>query len=384
MPTSPLETQIRGLYNTERGVEGKLNSDSVTKQEIGDGFSINLLQFPEYLGTREMNQYVLFNINVRGKSQLKLGEEKKIAVVNRVGSANLTEKELQKAKVGDEAIKGAVLGAAGAAAVSKIISDMGGAKQATTGINRDTRNKVVTATIGGLVGATGAVLLGSTDLLAADTTYRISDSIALYINEPPQVKYNAQYENKDLGSLAGFIGGASITDSLMGNGNLGEGAMALGMTAAKLPSAAGIGGMNTADIIGASSKVGLNPFKEVLFQSIDFRSFSFKYRFMPKSDQEAKNIQAIIKTFKFHMHPELSTNKLFFIYPSEFEISYIFEGKENEYFHKFKPCVLESMDVTYGGEQYSSFTDGKPTEVNLSLTFKETEILTKSQVKVGY
>jgi hypothetical protein len=84
------------------------------------------------------------------------------------------------------------------------------------------------------------------------------------------------------------------------------------------------------------------------------------------------------------MHPELSTNKLFFIYPSEFEISYIFEGKENEYFHKFKPCVLESMDVTYGGEQYSSFTDGKPTEVNLSLTFKETEILTKSQVKVGY
>ncbi len=105
---------------------------------------------------------------------------------------------------------------------------------------------------------------------------------------------------------------------------------------------------------------------------------------MPKSKQEANQVKAIINRFKFHMHPELSENKLFFIYPSEFEISYIFKGKHNDYFHKFKRCVLESMDVNYGGEQYSSFTDGKPTEINLSLVFRETEILTKQQVKDGY
>ena len=64
MPTSPLEKQITGLYNTERSIKGKLTSDSVTKEEIGSGFSINVMQFPEYLGTRELNQYVLFNINV--------------------------------------------------------------------------------------------------------------------------------------------------------------------------------------------------------------------------------------------------------------------------------------------------------------------------------
>lgn len=381
MPTSPIEKQITGLYNTERSIKGKLTSDSVTKEEIGSGFSINVMQFPEYLGTRELNQYVLFNINVRGKSKLKLGSEKKVAVVERVGSANLNKAGLQAAKVGDEIAKGAGVGIAGQAAVSKIMADMGSGRQAQTGINRTwLRNAFA-----GLVGATGAVALGATELLEADTTYRISDAIALYINDPPQVKYNAQYENKDLGSLAGFVGGLSAVDSLGSGAGLAlEGGQALGMSLAKLPSAAGIGGMNTADIIGASSKVGLNPFKEVLFQSIDFRSFQFKYRFMPKSEIEAKNIKAIIDTFKFHMHPELSANKLFFIYPSEFEISYVFEGKGNEYFHKFKPCVLESMDVTYGGEQYSSFTDGKPTEVNLSLTFRETEILTKAQVKEGY
>ena len=381
MPTSPIESQITGLYNSERGIKGKLTSDDVTKKEIGSSFSINVMQFPDYLGTKELNQFILFNINVRGKSTLTLGTEKKIAVVNRTGSAQPDKDQLAAAKLADSTTKGAAVAIAGKAAVSKLIADMGGNKQQATGINRVLANNVKT----GIIGAGVGIALGATGLLAADTTYRISDTIALYINEPPQVKYNAQYENKDLGSLAGFVGGMSAVDSLgSGLGMAGEGAQALGMTLAKAPSAAGIGGMNTADIVGASAKVGLNPFKEVLFQSIDFRSFSFKYRFMPKSDIEAKNIKAIIDTFKFHMHPELSTNKLFFIYPSEFEISYVFQGKENEYFHKFKPCVLESMDVTYGGEQYSSFTDGRPTEVNLSLTFKETEILTKAQVKVGY
>jgi hypothetical protein len=35
MPTSPLESQIRGLYNdTERGIKGKLSSDDITKKEM--------------------------------------------------------------------------------------------------------------------------------------------------------------------------------------------------------------------------------------------------------------------------------------------------------------------------------------------------------------
>ena len=89
------------------------------------------------------------------------------------------------------------------------------------------------------------------------------------------------------------------------------------------------------------------------------------------------------------MHPELSANKLFFIYPSEFQITYHFGDRENNknnkgYYHKFKPCVLETMDVSYGGDQFSSFVDGNPTEINLSLSFRETEILTKQQIAQGY
>jgi hypothetical protein len=158
--------------------------------------------------------------------------------------------------------------------------------------------------------------------------------------------------------------------------------MALGMQLDKVPQLVGLGA--PADILGAATKVAINPFKEVLFESIDFRSFAFKYRFFPKSLDESNKVFEIIKRFKFHMHPDLSDNRLFMIYPSEFEIGYYFEGKQNKYFHKFKPCVLESLDVTYGSDNFASFKDGHPTEINMNLTFRETEILTKQQIKDGY
>jgi hypothetical protein len=80
----------------------------------------------------------------------------------------------------------------------------------------------------------------------------------------------------------------------------------------------------------------------------------------------------------------MSEGKLFFIYPSEFQISYYFGSKENLYFHKFAPCALESMEVSYGGEQFSSFDDGNPVEVNMVLTFRELSILTKKMIQKGY
>ena len=80
----------------------------------------------------------------------------------------------------------------------------------------------------------------------------------------------------------------------------------------------------------------------------------------------------------------LRKGKLFFIYPSEFNITYYFGNKINPYFHKFTTCVLESMDVSYGGDQFSSFRNGEPTEINMSLTFRELEVLTKSMINQGF
>jgi hypothetical protein len=39
------------------------------------------------------------------------------------------------------------------------------------------------------------------------------------------------------------------------------------------------------------------------------------------------------------------------------------------------------MQVEYGGEQFSSFSSGAPTEINLTLSFRELELITKESIK---
>jgi hypothetical protein len=62
--------------------------------------------------------------------------------------------------------------------------------------------------------------------------------------------------------------------------------------------------------------------------------------------------------------------------------------QENDYLHKISTCVLKSMDVTYGGERYKTFTANSegapPVETSISLQFEELELITKERVHEGF
>ena len=157
----------------------------------------------------------------------------------------------------------------------------------------------------------------------------------------------------------------------------------LGALAKGVPGMRGVG--DTTVAAGKlAAKVATNPFREVLFEAINYRSFNFSYTFLPKSIKEVYNIKQIIDLFKFHMHPELSKDGLFYVYPSQFDIQYYFQGKENNFLHKISTCVLTNMQVDYGNEYFSSFRGGEPTEIRMKLTFQETELMTKERIVKGY
>ena len=85
------------------------------------------------------------------------------------------------------------------------------------------------------------------------------------------------------------------------------------------------------------------------------------------------------------MHPELSGGKLFYLYPSEFDIQYYYKDQENNYLNRFARCALTDLSVEYGGEQFATFEDGSPVEIGLSLTFQELEQMTSEGIeKNGY
>jgi hypothetical protein len=368
-------------YNQDTSEDFSNNAFGTNKKDKNK-FKVNITQYPSDLQTApNLQHYVLFNINIRGKSKFK--EEKVLFEVKRnPNSANLTADQLASGP-----IRALTIGAAGVGAgvaVSALAKGVAKAFGLTGGKNPLVSESTVNVGAN-LIGTGAGVAIGAAvkeaDILKPDTTYRISDAIALYVDGPPAIKYSMNYANKELGTLLGVLSGSVFDSQGFAPGSMEAGA-AMGASLAKLPGAFGAADIGSA--LSASTGTSLNPFKETVFESVDFRSFAFKYKFFPKNKKESDDVYNIINTFKFHMHPEMSAGKLFFIYPSEFNISYYFGSAENGYFHKFATCVLENMDVNYGGEQLSSFRDGAPTEINMSLTFRELEILTKSMIQEGY
>jgi hypothetical protein len=61
------------------------------------------------------------------------------------------------------------------------------------------------------------------------------------------------------------------------------------------------------------------------------------------------------------------------------------EAYENDYFTRLSTCVLQDCNVNYTpGDKVRTFADGAPTQITMSLTFIETEVLTKERINEGY
>lgn len=146
--------------------------------------------------------------------------------------------------------------------------------------------------------------------------------------------------------------------------------------------------------VSAATGLAANPKKEMIFESVNFRTFNLDYRFYPKSPAEMGRLFNIIKLLKYHMHPEFlvpstSTDKsgmFTFIYPSEFDITfYSRQGMENPFVNKISTCVLTSINVNYTPDAFwVGHEDGSPNGIQMSMTFKEISILTKEQIAGGF
>ena len=72
------------------------------------------------------------------------------------------------------------------------------------------------------------------------------------------------------------------------------------------------------------------------------------------------------------------------IIPSTFDIQYMYKDGINENLHKISRCVMESMNVTYGGDRYKTYEDGVPVETAISLSFKEMDLITAEEAARGF
>lgn len=246
--------------------------------------------------------------------------------------------------------------------------------------------------LGGVKGATagaGAAALASVGVGVASTMApdavrsqkRLKTAIALHIPNQLSVRYGVQWSEDEVSSLArANVGGTEILKAISEDPK----SDVTGVGAAIIANIALTKGPNTA---GNSAALGIaaNPKKEQVFKGVDFRTFSFDYQFFPRNVEEANNVLRIVEEFKYHMHPEFKdTNNFVYIYPSEFDITYFANGRENRNLHRHTSCVLTSMNVNYTPNGvFTTFDNGMPTQINMTLEFRELALLTKDKVKDG-
>lgn len=222
---------------------------------------------------------------------------------------------------------------------------------------------------------------------------RVTDSIILYTPPGLQTSYNVSHEGTEAGMMADILGMGGA-GSISGNfadflGRIGEVGQKLGaeLGGAALALIPGVG-----DLKGALTKVTGKAFNnnlEMVFKGVPMREFSYNFEFAPKNRKELDNSRKIINLFKYHMHPEIADVGNDFIVPSQFQITYMYMDKRNNYIPKISRCVLKTLELEHGDASiFSTFSADEigaaPIYTKMSLSFAETEIMTKKTIAEGF
>jgi hypothetical protein len=245
-------------------------------------------------------------------------------------------------------------------------------------------NKTAAAQAAGIA-AIGAIGLQNVSSTFSGAKKRLATAIALHTPNNMSTTYSVNYDEEDTDiyamGLAAAGGSAALKKAVeqKGGSNVAK-------DVANAVAAAGIAvGLKLPGTGGISKITGLapNPRKEQIFKHVNFRNFTFDYQFYPRDAKEAENVLNLIYQFKYHMHPEFKdANNFLYIYPSEFDISYYNGGQENLNVNRHTSCVLTDMVVNYSPNgQFTAFANGMPTQINMTLTFKELATLTKEKIQ---
>ena len=240
-----------------------------------------------------------------------------------------------------------------------------------------------------------------------------TDKVDLYMPESVQNPSTVRWDTENFGFVGNEIATRAKNISKNGWDGLSEvsswqynentrgqaGALIKARGLANIGSAAAsfMGGSVTAEgLMGEVAGKIPNPFLTMVFKGLDFRTFSFVFKFYPFSEDECQLIYDIIKIFRKNALPYKDAGGAFLGYPMECDITYKWKGgpsttnrdgsnnpNNNAWLHRFKPahCVAIDVDYTSSG-MFSIMRNGFPSEITMSTKWSERELVTREDVEL--
>ena len=198
----------------------------------------------------------------------------------------------------------------------------------------------------------------------------------------------------DMVKAAGSAAGSALSGA---GGSIMDAAGDIGGTAGKM-NAAGAGVVN--EMMGfaatkpgidnllsaAQFSLGIRALKQTMtsYSGPGFRSFQWSFSLKPLSLNESIQAKAITQYFKTRSMPAQSDMQFTRIYnlPDVFRIRFYSGFSESPWIDKIGHCACTDVSVAYGGDRFTTFSGGHaPLQVDLSVSFKEMELLNRQAVQ---
>ncbi len=211
---------------------------------------------------------------------------------------------------------------------------------------------------------------------------KVVSSMAIYM--PQNLKFNlrADYGPAEIGIGTGVI--ATLKDfyqSDFDTANIGAALQQAGK------GIIGASSFLTGGLLGGASaalqrRTGIAPsaMSEMIFNGIDYREFGFTFKFTPRSKKESDTVNKMVNQFKMAMLPERYGTGSIAAYkvPFEFVIRFMKGTKINPFIEQIGLCACTAVETDLG-DKFSTHSHGDPVTTNLTVTFRELELIEKQR-----
>ena len=212
----------------------------------------------------------------------------------------------------------------------------------------------------------------------------VKTTIAIYMPQTLKFNLQADYGAEEIG---GGLGAFSKLRDAMNSGNFFGGDMkAVGAQVGKLVTGLGsfaTGGLGAGVNAALQRRTGIAPaaMTEMIFNGIDYRTFSFTFKFTPRSRKESDVVNNLLHAIKDAMLPTKIGTKSIAAYqvPHEFVIRFMKGTKINPYLDQIGLCACTGVDIDYGSDKFSTHPSGDPVSIDATLTFRELELMERTR-----
>ena len=230
--------------------------------------------------------------------------------------------------------------------------------------------------------------------------------IIMYMPQDIQDQFAAKWEGKKFGNLTtGIVTAAGQEKAVEKLEKLGQ-TMGSTLKRGSVEAAASVvtglaqsitgDSISANDLFGGISGVARNPNAELLFQSMEMRTFDLSFKMAPFDARDVESMTAIHKVFKMAMLPQYSLDegtKVFgqkngslqggFIQvPKVCAVNFMRGSSRNEFLPAYKMCAITDVNINYTPDGvYATFDGSSPVATELKVSFMETKLVFSEDIQ---